>query len=164
MKTKNFFLVMLLSIFALSTLGGCDLFDNDDECSDSDMPEPYWFSVISNNIAYNITVNDPNVTTVIINATYSRYKCGTDTYKPYYDVTHSFRVKPPQTVKGMITGYECSTELRNYDDKVQLYVEISFTNLSGTVGTKIINLTKSAREMANRGEDYRWWPTFSTTF
>jgi hypothetical protein len=154
---------MLLSIFALSTFNGCELFeDKDDMCSRNELEPSQWFSVISNNYKYTITVNNSAVSTVKLDVSYAKHSCGVNSpaFRTYYTVnTKTFSVKPPQTLSGMLSGYYCSTEIRNKEDGVALNVVIQYISSTGKLlNKKVDQLQLVPEQMWNNGEDFHWWP------
>jgi hypothetical protein len=166
MKIKNFFLVMLLSIFTLSTLGGCDLFDSeDDECAAHDISYNYFFNVISNSMSYDINITDENVAIVEMNVTYFIDRCGSPKQRAYYPLPKKIlSVKSPERLVGKITGYSCSTELRNFNDEIVIIVELKFSNLLEQIGSRTVRITKNGGELTDGGDDVTWNPKLITSF
>ena len=166
MKTKNFFLVMLLSIFTLSTLGGCDLFNSEnDECAEYDIQPDYWFNVNSNSFSYYINVTDKSVSFVEMDVTYFINRCGSPNQRAYYTLPKKmFNVSTPERLSGTITRYSCSTELRNFNDEVVVIVELKFSKLLEQVGSRTIRISKNGTELTDGGNDVTWNPKLSTSF
>ena len=165
MKTRKF-LVTVLSILMLSILGGCDLFNSDDdECAKSDIHQTFWFNVNSNSFSYFINVTDKNVSFVEMDVTYFINRCGSPHQRAYYTLPKKmFNVRTPERLAGIISGYSCSTQLRNFNDEIIVIVELKFSNLLEQVGSRTIRLTKNGAQLTKNGDDVTWNPNLSTSF
>jgi hypothetical protein len=151
---KKLFTVLTMSLFLV--FSGCDFFEKTSECDDGQLFK-YSYYTSSSNAKFEIKILTSDVANVKVYATYNIKRCGQDDRVYYTTGTTTYYVDGPETINGDLVGYRCTTEIRNTEDVLNVYLYTIFTSTSGDVK----QMTSIYRKYFN---DEIFEPGFTVTF
>jgi len=149
-------LFTLLTMAAFLTFSSCEFLEETSRCDEGALYGASY-TATSSNAKFTIKVLSSDVSSVKIYATYNIKRCAKDEKKYYTTGTKTYFLDGPETIDGDLVGYRCSTEIRNTEDELNVYLYTIFTSKSGDI--KTITTTYS------KHYNYRTFePDFTVTF